>query len=309
MQLSCISIRQMNIKLIGMLFAAAVLFVLVFVVRSMTLPKTDKSEKLQIAASFYPLYFFADYIGGGKADVFNITPAGVEPHDYEPTPKDIAKIEESSLLILNGEVEGWGDKLKENLKNSHTQIVTAGNGLFIDSDPHIWLDPILAKKEAQVISRAIISTDPANKDTYESNTKALQDRLDKLNLQYQAGLADCQNRDIITSHAAFGYVAARYNLNQVSIAGLSPDEEPSTQTLTKIADFARKNNVKYIFFESLVSPKLSQTIASEIGAKTLVLNPLEGLSDDDIKSGRDYFSVMQDNLKNLQVALQCQNKI
>ena len=163
----------------------------------------------------------------------------------------------------------------------------------------------MAKKEVEKIAQAIDQADPNNKSFYDQNTKNLEDKLDQLDNEYKTGLTSCQSKDIVTSHAAFGYLGTRYGLNQVAIAGLSPDEEPSSKQLVDVADFARKNNVKYIFFESLVSPKLSETIAQEIGAKTLVLDPLEGLSDDNIKQGKDYFSVMRDNLANLQTALQC----
>ncbi len=133
----------------------------------------------------------------------------------------------------------------------------------------------------------------------------LNQKLDQLDKTYAEGLKTCKQKDIITSHAAFGYLATRYGLNQVAISGISPDEEPSSQQLAEVAKFAKENDVKYIFFESLVSPKLSETIAHEIGAKTLVLDPLEGISDDDIKQGKNYFTVMENNLKNLQKALQC----
>ncbi len=275
---------------------------------------SQNTKKLQITTSFYPLFFFTSQIVGGKGDVQNITPSGAEPHDYEPTAQDIARIERANLLILNGGVEAWGDKIKDNLKGTNTQIVVAGETLLsrdltengqTAKDPHVWLDPTLAKKEVEKITQAIDQADPNNKSFYDQNTKNLEDKLDQLDNEYKSGLSDCGSKDIITSHAAFGYLAQRYGLNQVSIAGLSPDEEPSAQALADVANFAKEHNVKYIFFEKLVSPKLSETIANEIGAKTLVLDPLEGLSDDDIKNGKDYFSVMRDNLANLQTALQC----
>lgn len=127
-----------------------------------------------------------------------------------------------------------------------------------------------------------------------------------LDKDYRSGLSKCNKKDIITSHAAFGYLAKEYGFNQLAIAGLSPDEEPTLQTLKNISDFAKKNNVQYIFFESLVSPKLSETIANEVGAKTLVLNPLEGLSIQDIAEGKNYFTEMRSNLNQLKIALQCQ---
>src|SRR5581483_10932860 len=272
------------------------------------------STKIQVVASFYPLYYFASEIGKEKADVQNITPPGSEPHDYDPSTQDIAKITKSNMLILNGGIEAWGEKIKQNLAGTQVKIIIAGEGLETQqieeegqkkTDPHIWLDPILAKKEAAAITEGYITIDPANKDFYIQNEKVLDERFDLLDGDYKRGLASCRSKDIITSHAAFSYLAARYGLRQVSIAGLSPDEEPSAKQLVQIVDFAKRNNVKYIFFESLVSPKLAETIAREIGVKTLVLDPIEGISDDDVKKGENYFTVMESNLKNLQIALDC----
>lgn len=270
--------------------------------------------KVQAVASFYPMYFFASQIGGDKVSVTNITPSGAEPHDYEPSTQDVARIESADVLVLNGSVEAWGDKEKSALAGSKVTIITAGQGLLTKqltedgetmSDPHIWLDPILAKQEAHTIAQGLAKADPANADYYAQNEQTLDTKLDQLDSEYKAGLAQCANKNIVTSHAAFAYLSEQYGLNQVAISGLSPDEEPSSAQLAKVADFARANKVKYIFFESLVSPKLSQTIATEVGAQTMVLDPIEGISDEDLAKGADYFSVMRSNLQNLKVALEC----
>ncbi len=275
----------------------------------------NNSSKIQAAASFYPLYYFSQQIGGDKVDVINLTPAGAEPHDYEPTAQDIAKIENAKLLVLNGGgLEAWGSDIKQNLQSKNTVIVTVGEGLTNQqvmeegenmTDPHIWLSPPLAKEIVDKITNGFIQIDPANKDYYQSNATALKAKLGDLDMQYRQGLASCQEKNIITSHAAFGYLATAYGLHQVPITGLSPDAEPSPQQLADIVKFAKANNVKYIFFESLVSPKLSNTIASEVGAKTLVLNPIEGLTNEEISQGKSYFTEMESNLANLQTALQC----
>lgn len=273
------------------------------------------SAKIQVTASFYPLYYFASQIGGEKAEVFNITPAGAEPHDYEPTAQDMVHLEKSKLVILNGGgLEAWGDNVLKNLNRNTTAIVIAGEGLAtgqveeegrLVTDPHIWLSPPLAQKMVDRITQGFAQVDPSNGDFYRANATLLKDRLQQLDLAYQAGLKSCATNNIITAHSAFGYLAAAYGLNQVSITGLSPDAEPSAQQLSTIAKFAKDNQVKYIFFESLVSPKLADTIASEVGAKTLVLNPLEGLSDEELAAGKDYLTEMQSNLVNLKIALQC----
>jgi len=273
------------------------------------------TSKLQVVASFYPLYFFSEQIGGDKANVTNIVPAGAEPHDYEPTAQDMVKMENSRLIVLNGGgLEAWGNNIKQNIDAKNTTIVTAGEGLTTqqvtengqtENDPHIWLDPPLAEKMVDKIVQGFVQVDPTNRYYYEANGNALKIKFFALDSAYKQGLSNCQEKNIITSHAAFGYLATTYSLNQMPIAGLSPDAEPSPQQLANIVKFAKDNKVKYIFFESLVSPKLAQTIATEVGAQTLVLNPIEGLSDQDLAQGRNYLTVMQENLINLEIALQC----
>lgn len=275
----------------------------------------SSSGKLQISASVYPVAYFAQEIGGVHAEVFTITPAGAEPHDYEPSSRDIAKITDSSILFLNGSgLEAWANNVAKNLDSQNTVVVTVGGWFGTQEinekghavlDPHFWLSPTLAKAMVNKMVIVFEQKDPANAAYYAANAVALKTHLDQLNGEFAAGLSHCAQKDIITSHAAFGYLASSYGLTQVPIAGLSPDTEPSSKQIAEVADFAKKNNIKYIFFESLVSPKLSQTIASEVGARTLVLNPLEGLTPKDIAAGKNYFTEMRNNLSNLQIALQC----
>lgn len=302
-----------------MKYVAAVLGVIVIGVLAYTLmgrqnPEAS-GEKMSIVASFYPVYFFASEIGGDKADVMNVTPAGGEPHDYEPTAQDMARIESGKLLILNGGVEAWAENIEQNIDPSRTIVVTAGKGLMTQqvveegetiTDPHVWLSPLLAQQMVDKIASGFTQADPDNASYYATNAQALKAKLSDLDTAYKQGLSTCKSKNIITSHAAFGYLASTYGLNQVPITGVSPDAEPSAQELAQVAKFARDNNVKYIFFESLVSPKLSETIATEVGAQTLVLNPLEGLTDEEIAADKDYFTEMQNNLANLKTALQCQ---
>ena len=272
-------------------------------------------KKPQVITSFYPLYFFASQIAGDKATIFNVTPAGSEPHDYEPTAQDMARIEDGQLLILNGgQLEPWGEKLKNILQGKQISIITVGEDITNQTvvedgnkirDPHIWLDPALAKKEVEIIAKGLSNIDPSNKSYYDNNLLTLESKLDNLDQEFKTGLKNCQKKDIITSHAAFGYLATEYGLNQVPLSGLSPDEEPTIQKLAEVSDFAKKNGIKYIFFESLVSPKLSQTIAQSAGAQTLELNPIEGLSDQQIANGESYFTKMESNLTNLKIALEC----
>lgn len=297
--------KNLIIFIFGLLIITSGLF---YLINKQSRQTSKGTNKLKVSTSIYPLYFFSSQIGGDKADVLNITPAGIEPHVYEPSTRDIAQVENGNMLILNGGIEAWGSRIDNNLKGTNVKIILAGAGLLTQKDPHIWLDPQLAKKEVRAIAQGFISIDPKNSGYYTDNENNLNYKLDLLDSAFIRGLQNCQSRDFITSHAAFSYLAKRYGLDQVSISGLSPDQEPSGRQLVDIAKFAKEHNVRYIFFEKLVSPKLSETIAAEIGAKTLVLDPIEGISDDDIRQGENYFTIMQSNLKNLQLALGCQVK-
>lgn len=266
------------------------------------------SGKLTVAASFYPLAEFTRQITGDRADITTITPAGAEPHDYEPTPQDIIAIRTAKAFFYNGSgVETWAGKVVADLKNSSVTTVNMTDHFsLLGADPHIWLDPVNAQKEVQLIADAVRQADPVNSLIYQANAEAYIAKLHGLDQEYRLGLSDCASKDIVTSHAAFAYLAKEYGLNQVSIAGLSPDQEPSPQKIAETATFARAHNIKYIFFETLVSPKLAETVAREIGAQTLVLNPIEGLSDAERNAGENYITLMQKNLANLRTALQCQ---
>ncbi len=273
------------------------------------------SGKMAVVGTFYPLSHFAEQVGGSLVAVSNITPAGAEPHDYEPTPQDIAKVYGAKVFIVNGGgLDAWAEKIAPDLKARGVTVVDMQDAMALDQapgsetahDPHLWLDPALAAREVGLIRDAFVKADPANAGAYAGNAAKYVAALTRLDEEYKAGLASCRIKDIVTSHAAFGYVAKQYGLTQIAIAGLSPDAEPSVQQLADIARLAKQDNVKYIFFESLVSPKLAQTIAAEVGAQTLAFNPLEGLTAAQISSGETYLTVMRENLDKLRLALDCQ---
>lgn len=268
---------------------------------------SNKDDRIKVITSFYPLYFFTSQIGGDKIEVFNITPSGAEPHSYEPTAKDMALIEDGDLLILNGGgLEGWEDNLKNNILDKN-KIIIVGDGIINveKSDPHIWLSPKLAIKIVEKIEERLSYIDPTNSEYYKNNLELLEKKLFNLDLNFTEGLSNCKNKDVVTAHMAFGYLAKDYGFSQTSISGLSTEEEPSTTEMIKLSNFVRNNNIKYIFYESLMSPKLSDTIAEETGALTLVLNPIAGLTNNEKISGEDYFSLMKQNLINLKIALEC----
>jgi zinc transport system substrate-binding protein len=171
--------------------------------------------------------------------------------------------------------------------------------------PHVWLDPVLAQSQVAAIAAALGEADPANRAAYDENARAYRSTLSELDARFRAGLSDCARRDIVVSHASFGYLAKRYGLTQIALMGLAPESEPSPAELAAVANVARRRRVSAIYFETLVSPRLAETLAREIGARTLVLNPIEGLTAEETAAGKDYVTLMQDNLANLRVGLGC----
>lgn len=283
----------------------------------------ESKKMLKVMASFYPMYDFAAKIGGDKAEVITLVPSGTEPHDWEPAAADIRNLEEADLFIYSGAgMEHWVDDVLASLDNKDLISVEASKGVALRDghsheeeegagepeeegqyDPHVWLSPLNAEKEMENIKNAYIKADPDNRDYYEANYELYASRFADLNQKFKDTLSSLPNKDIVVSHEAFGYLCDAYGLNQVGIEGLSPDSEPSPARMAEIIDFVRANHVRVIFFEELVSPKVAETIAKETGSSVQVLNPLEGLSDEELESGADYFSVMEENLKQLEAAL------
>lgn len=279
-------------------------------------PVSSDTSKIKVTTSFYPLYFLAKEIGGEKAQVTSLVPSGVEPHDFEPSTRDIASALESKLVLLNGVgLEPWAESLSHEVKKTNTLFIVVGNDIpAIETkkenrsvpDPHMWLSPKNAQLMVKSILKGYQQANPQNAIYYTENAQLLEAKLRALDQEFAETLKTCKTRQFITSHTAFSYLARDYNLTQLAITGVSPEEEPSAQDLANIVTFAKEHQTKYIFFETLVSPKLSQTLAREVGAQTLVLDPLEGISDDKIQQGANYFTVMHENLINLSIALQCQ---
>lgn len=276
--------------------------------------------RIRVAASFYPLAEFARQVGEDRVHVTTVVPADSEPHDYEPTPEELARVYTAAVFLYNGSgIDPWAERVAAEVERSGVHTINMSAQLPLLSapagedrgqaqrfDPHTWLDPVLAQTQVTVIRDALIAVDPEHAPAYRSRAAAYHKRLQQLDEDFRSGLQLCARRDLVTSHAAFGYLAKRYDLSVLNIAGLSAEEEPSARRVSELARAAREKQIRYIFFETLVSPKLAQTLASEIGATTLVLNPLEGLSDEEQRSGKDYLSIMRDNLRHLRVALECQ---
>jgi zinc transport system substrate-binding protein len=272
-------------------------------------------DKIKVTASFYPMAEFARQVGGDKVAVTTLVKPGVEPHDYEPAPQDLVGLYQSKLFVYNGAgLEKWVDRIQPDLKSNNVTQVKASEGFTLKDgtgedagapDPHVWMDPVLASREVDAIEAGLVKVDPMNAPYYRANAKAYKAKLSNLDKSFKTDLAKCTQNQIVTSHDAFEYLGERYGLRVLSISGLSPDEEPTPQKLAEVAQIARANNVHYIFFEELVSPKLSETIANEVGAKTIVFSPLEGLTTEEIDKGENYVTVQQGNLNNLRTALDC----
>lgn len=273
------------------------------------------NNKTTVAASFYPMAEFARQVGGEKVSVTTLTGPGVEPHDYDPRPQDISRLYRSDMFVYNGAgLEHWADRIKDEATRHGVEVVRASDGIELlpstsdassPADPHIWLDPVRAQQQVRHIADGLRQVDPDNAAYYQARAQDYIAKLHALDAAFRSGLTECATRDLVTSHQAFGYVAKRYNLNLTSISGLSPDNEPSPQKLAEVAQFVKDNHVRYIFFETLVSPKLADTIARETGAKTLVFNPIEGLTDKEMQQGKNYLSLQEENLQNLRLALNC----
>lgn len=261
----------------------------------------DDSSR-QVVASFYPLEYAARQVGGTAVDVTNLTPPGAEPHDIELTARDVARIQEADVVLY----------VDSEFQPAVEDAVRVARGTAIDllegvqlrrapdeetrADPHIWLDPFLYAGAVREIGRALDA---------EKRTATMTVQLHQLDREFREGLSSCERREIVTSHAAFGYLAARYGLRQVPIAGVSPEAEPTPRALESAVRRVRESGATTVFFETLVSPRVAQTVARETGARTAVLNPIEGLTKDQAAHGDDYFTIMRRNLAALRRALGC----
>lgn len=270
--------------------------------------------KVNVVTSFYPLYEFTKEIGGEYVNAINLVPAGVEPHDWSPKSRDIKNMTQAQVFVYQGAgFEGWvKDFLGSLSADSTLKVVEASQGANLiktaenkeEFDPHAWLSPLNAVKMANNIKDALISADPAHKEAYERNYASYAAKLNDLDARYKKELGQTSKKEIAVSHQAFAYLCRDYGLTQLAIMGLSPDAEPTAQDLKKMNEYIKEHQLKYIFFEELVSDKLAKTLANDAKVDTMVLNPLEGLTEEQAKAGETYISVMDKNLKNLVIALQ-----
>ena len=266
--------------------------------------------KPQVVATIYPLWELTRQVAGDRAEVTSLVPPGVEPHDWEPSPRDVSLVQRASVIVHTGTgLDAWAVRLLASLP-PRTTVVNAARGLSLlpqgqSVDPHVWLDPTLASIQAQTIADGLAQADSAGRPVYLENAKALAARLDALDQAFAAGLRDCARREVVTTHAAFAYLTRRYQLTQVPLMGSAPEAEPSPADLAAIVQTARRLHVTHVFFEPLVSPRLAQTLAREIGATTLALDPIEGVTREQAAASAGYVELMQANLAALRLGLGC----
>jgi zinc transport system substrate-binding protein len=258
--------------------------------------------RVGVVASFYPLAEAARRVGGDRARVDDLTPAGAEPHDLELTSGQVDAIERAEVVFYLG--HGFQPSVEKAVRRSDGLLVDVLRGVET-SDPHVWLDPVQMKGVVERVRDAYADVDKPRASRYQANADGFARELDALDAAFRQGLQDCDRRVFVTTHGAFGHLARRYGLTQRAIAGLSPESEPAPGRLSALADEVRAEGITTVFTETLVSPRVADSLAREAGVKTAVLNPLEGLTEDDLRHGRSYVSVMYDNLTALRSALGC----
>ncbi|GAB2693123.1 metal ABC transporter substrate-binding protein [Paenibacillus thermoaerophilus] len=298
--------------------------------------------KTNVVASFYPLSYMAKEIGGEYVNAINLVPTGVEPHDWSPNSRERKAIEDADVLLYNGAgLEGWVDDVLDSLDKTGMIVVEASKGLDLirvdekdadehgaeesghehehedeqhesghghqhesDVDPHVWVSPKQAIRIAENVFKGIVEADPAHREAYQANYEKLVGQLQALDEKYRTQLGQTARKEIVVTHDAFSYLARDYGLKQMSLMGLAPDAEPTPKDIQRINEFVREHGIRYLFFEELVSDKLAKTLANDAKIDTLVLNPLEGLTDEQEKAGETLLSLMETNLQNLLKALQ-----
>lgn len=288
--------------------------------------KTADKNKILVMTSVYPMAEFTQQVGGDRVEVRGMVPSGTEPHAWEPTSEKLRELYQAKLFVYSGGgMEPWADKIKESIKDKKIMVLEAGAGLFSaeedhlehaddphnhdthdhgSSDPHIWLDPILASKQVAAIRDALIEVDPAGEDVYKKNAASYIAELEQLDRDFMTMRKNIVHKNFVTTHKAFSYLAKRYDLEQVGIMGITPGVEPTPAEIAKFIKFIIMHDIKYIFAEPLITSKVTGTLLEATGIKVLVLDPLEGLDKNSVASKDNYLTIMKRNLANLKTALE-----
>lgn len=321
-----------KIAIAGGIAAAIIIAVIVItsenVLQQVNSQNTTSRQKLKVIASFFPMYEFARNVAGDRADVSVFIPNGDEPHGWEPSTQEIQNIQNAQLFIYNGAgMEAFIPQFLSIGNFPNTTFVRASQGIQMQDadvahigpdeakpiieqggkDPHVWNDPALAQQEVRNIANAMEKADPANTQYYENNANAYIAKLAKLDQDVKSGLSNCQTHTFISFHNAFNYFSQRYGLTDYWIYGIAPEAEVAPQDIERVESIAKTNNVKIIFSEDLVDPKLAQTLATDIGAQVRILSPLEGIKNQtEQQEGITFLDKWYQNLSNLKVAMGCQ---
>ena len=283
-------------------------------------PWLQSPPKIRVVASFFPVAHFAHQIAGDHAEVISVIPSGLDPHDFDPTPKKLAAAYTSQLFVYNGAgLEPWADRIRSELESKGVKILKLSDQVEMfegtsgkptadpaKADPHLWLDPVSAQRQVELIRDAMIEVDPARADDYREHASVFLEKLRALDAEFKSGLSSCKNHTVILSHAAFQYLAHRYGFKMLSISGLSPQQEPSPKDFVGLVDQAKKLGLRYIFFEKRTNPKLAETLASEIKGETLDMFHIDGgFTPEEASNPNLYLDQMRANLGQLRKALNC----
>lgn len=291
--------------------------------------ENTESDKLQVVTTFYPMYDFTKQVAQDDAEVSMLLEAGMEVHSFEPSSQMIAEIQDADVFIYNSpEMETWVPDVLASIDTSDMVVICASDAITLleyegeahahdheseeeganaghshTVDPHVWLDPVLAQTEVSTIAEGLAEADPDNAEDYLENAGIYNGKLNELDEAYRAAFEGTENRTFVTQHAAFAYLAARYDLNQISVTGLNAEVEPSAAALATLSDYVKANNISHIYFENNASSQTAETLAEEVGVELAVLSPLEGITEEDQKKGSDYISVMLENLEALKKSI------
>ncbi|MPZ05237.1 MAG: ABC transporter substrate-binding protein [Nitrososphaeraceae archaeon] len=270
-------------------------------------PIAQQSSKINVVASFFPIYEFAKQVGGDRVNIMTLIPAGVEPHDYEPTIQQLQEAENADVVFFNGLgfEDSWIGRINNDNLVDTSALLNLSQGSKI-RNPHVWLDPVLAKAQVQQVENALIEIDPNIKLYYQNNVMNFTAELDALDSEIRIVLQACNKKDFIAFHDAFGYFANRYGLIQHSVQGISPEGEVLPQRIEQTIRLADDLGLNVIYAEELVDPRFAEVIAQEIpNGKVLVLSPLEGIEKEEMDTGIGYLDKMEQNISNLKVGLEC----
>ena len=296
-------------------------------------PDPPADARLKVSASFWTLAHFAKKIGGQRVSVVSITPSGAEPHEFEPTARDVHRVYDSGLFIyLEESFDPWAARLDESLRQNGVSVLAMERAMkgFLDSprplrhalgveddkrapyvkratrDPHFWLDPVHAATMSSIIRDTLAEIDPEGADVYRQNASEFIRAIRVLDKAYRKALLPCRTRHVVVSHDAFSYLAKRYDFQVLAITGVSPQQEPTARRLAELVRAMRANGIEYVFVEPFGSKRSAETLARETGAGLLELNPIGALNEKDISSGRTYLTIMRENLLALKKAMQCE---